>query len=61
MPVIIKPIAVGADGKGHHCPECNAYCKTLAGLSKHMNAQHLMLSPNQAENANRDFKKKGMS
>lgn len=60
MPVIIKKIATAADGKGHHCPECNVLCKTLAGLSKHMNSMHLTLSPNQAQNANRQFKKRGM-
>lgn len=61
MPVVIKPIATAADGKGHHCPECNTLCKTLAGLSKHMNAMHLTLSPNQAKKADRDFKKNGSS
>lgn len=62
MQTVIKPIATGADGKGGHCPEpgCNVFCKTLAGLSKHMNSMHLTLSPNQAQNANRDFKRRGM-
>lgn len=55
MPVITKPIKAAAGGKGHHCPECNALCKTLAGLSKHMNAMHLMLSPSQSEKANKRF------
>lgn len=59
MPVVIKPVAPAANGKGHHCPECNALCKTLAGLSKHMNSMHLTLSPNQAQNANREFKRRG--
>ena len=60
MPVIIKPITTAAGGRGHHCPECNALCKTLAGLSKHMNSMHLTLSPKQAENANSAFKRRGM-
>lgn len=59
MPVVVKPIAVAAGGKGHHCPECNTLCKTLAGLSKHMNAVHLKLSPNQAKKADREFKRRG--
>lgn len=59
MPVVIKKVAQAADGKGSHCPECNVYCKTLAGLSKHMNAVHVKLSPQQAEKADRDFKRKG--
>lgn len=59
MPVIIKKVATAAGGKGHHCPECNALCKTLAGLSKHMNAMHLRLSPNQAAKADRTFRRNG--
>jgi hypothetical protein len=39
------------------CPFCAVKCKSLAGLSKHMNAMHLMLSPNQADQADKRFKK----
>jgi len=36
---------------GTKCPECPKVCKTLAGLSKHMNMMHLKLSPSQMKQA----------
>lgn len=33
------------------CPECPKVCRSKAGLTLHMNAMHLVLSPSQMDQA----------
>ncbi len=33
------------------CPECQKACTSKAGLTRHMNMQHLVLSPSQVSQA----------
>jgi len=43
------------------CPRCFKACGSKAGLTTHMNAMHLTLSPSQSEQADRYLQKREVS